>query len=889
MAPQQRIILTMVVLFFSEGSLLSMLMGSCGIHGRFGRGPLPSAYAQKKPQNTDAAARHIMEGVAHYRQGRYRQAFQAFQKALVLYRTAGDRNGQALMLRNLGVAALETNQVEDAIRYLSESLSFYRQLHDLNAAGDLLELLGRAYRRIPDYAKAVEVYEQLLQLARETANRENELIALGSLGIIYEDLKRFDKAVSFQKQVVSLARNWRDRTKESLGLWHLGEIYLENENYVQAISNFWQALLIVRELGDAPRQMEALWKLGNCYYFLGAYDKSIQHLQESLALAKRLGDKLGQSRALRTLGSVYYFQDNLERAIAYYREDLTVARELKDEKRQGTALGNLGLALSNLGKYEQALDYHLQDLAIAQKLGEQLSAGQALVNVAGVYIYLKKYQLAIDSYQKAIAIFKALGYRRGEGIAFTNMGLALFKAGRFERAEKALHRAVEILESIRENVSSVDAYHVSIFETQLQTYRYLQMTLVANGRKQEALEIAEQGRARALSELLMRRSGRNKDQVGRVPDLAEIRHVAGSNRTVFVEYSIIPEENSLYIWVVQPDGQIAFARSDLAALPGPGGSSLEALVKNSRRSLGLGGRGVGLQEVAATQQERILEELYHLLVQPIERYLPQDPDSPVAIIPQGPLFLVPFAALTDDHGNYLLDRHTLLAAPSIQTLQLAKTNRSSSAIGGNTALVVGNPAMPALQTAPAADFTRLPDLPGAELEARAIAKLLGTRPLTGEQATKQSVVKRMRDSDWIHIATHGLLDDFKGLGIPGALALAPAGSDDGLLSSAEIMDMRLEADLVVLSACDTGQGRITGDGVIGLSRSFIAAGVPSVVVSLWKVPDMPTADLMTSFYKNLKNKYTKAAALRYAMLETRRRYPQPANWAAFTLVGDSGQ
>ena len=103
------------------------------------------------------------------------------------------------------------------------------------------------------------------------------------------------------------------------------------------------------------------------------------------------------------------------------------------------------------------------------------------------------------------------------------------------------------------------------------------------------------------------------------------------------------------------------------------------------------------------------------------------------------------------------------------------------------------------------------------------------------------------------------------------------------------MDMRLKADLVVLSACDTGQGRITGDGVIGLSRSFIAAGVPSVVVSLWKVPDMPTADLMTSFYKHLKSKYPKAAALRHAMLETRQRYPQPANWAAFTLVGDSGR
>jgi CHAT domain-containing protein len=103
------------------------------------------------------------------------------------------------------------------------------------------------------------------------------------------------------------------------------------------------------------------------------------------------------------------------------------------------------------------------------------------------------------------------------------------------------------------------------------------------------------------------------------------------------------------------------------------------------------------------------------------------------------------------------------------------------------------------------------------------------------------------------------------------------------------MDMRLKADLVVLSACDTGQGQITGDGVIGLSRAFIAAGVPSVVVSLWKVPDGPTAQLMTSFYRHLKNGHSKAAALRRAMLETRRRYARPANWAAFMLVGNIGR
>jgi CHAT domain-containing protein len=136
-----------------------------------------------------------------------------------------------------------------------------------------------------------------------------------------------------------------------------------------------------------------------------------------------------------------------------------------------------------------------------------------------------------------------------------------------------------------------------------------------------------------------------------------------------------------------------------------------------------------------------------------------------------------------------------------------------------------------------------------------------------------------------------LLDDFKGQGVPGAIALAPSGTgelNDGLLTSNEIFDMKLNAELVVLSACDTGRGDITGDGVIGLSRSLISAGVPSVIVSLWTIPDAPTALLMTEFYRNLKGNPDKAQALRQAMLTTMKQQPNPYKWAAFTLVGEAG-
>jgi CHAT domain-containing protein len=123
--------------------------------------------------------------------------------------------------------------------------------------------------------------------------------------------------------------------------------------------------------------------------------------------------------------------------------------------------------------------------------------------------------------------------------------------------------------------------------------------------------------------------------------------------------------------------------------------------------------------------------------------------------------------------------------------------------------------------------------------------------------------------------------------IPGAIALTASASDDGLLTASEIIQLSLQADLVVLSACDTGQGRITGDSVIGLSRALISAGVPSVIVSLWAVPDVPTATLMTEFHRALQQRPDKAQALRQAMLTTRADHPNALNWAAFTLIGEA--
>ncbi len=160
--------------------------------------------------------------------------------------------------------------------------------------------------------------------------------------------------------------------------------------------------------------------------------------------------------------------------------------------------------------------------------------------------------------------------------------------------------------------------------------------------------------------------------------------------------------------------------------------------------------------------------------------------------------------MQDTNNKYLIEKHTILTAPSIQVLALTRKQRSYVNSKNKNELVVGNPTMPSVSPTIGAPPQKLPQLPGAETEAKAIAPLLQTQAITGNQATKAAVVQKMTQSRFIHLATHGLLNDFKGLGVPGAIALAPEGKDNGLLTSNEILDLKLNAELVILSACDTG-------------------------------------------------------------------------------------
>ncbi|ELS34166.1 MULTISPECIES: CHAT domain-containing protein [Pseudanabaena] len=463
-----------------------------------------------------------------------------------------------------------------------------------------------------------------------------------------------------------------------------------------------------------------------------------------------------------------------------------------------------------------------------------------------------------------------------------NLGLSYKYSSEYVQAENTLIEAIAVWEKLRVGLEDRESYRISLFETQNITYQALQQVRVAIQKYPEALEAAEQGRARAFVALLSSKLSRDSLQINpklREPSVKvqDLQNIARNQNITIVSYSFIKQETigsnqlalssgDIYVWVISPKGLITFRKLDVYRWELEHKKLLLSIIEELQRNLSKpNGRIPNPPPTLSPEQlDNIpdeLKSLYDLLIKPIEEFLPSDPNAQVVFVPHNALFLIPFAALRDQSGRYLIEKHTISYAPSIQILEY--TERLRLAPKGKNFLIVGNPTE---------------DLSQAEQEARDISNLQKTEAIIGKEATKQAILAKIADAQIIHLAAHGTFDSEHGL--DSAIALA-----NNKLTATDILQLNLKAKSVVLSACNTAKGKVTSDGVIGLSRAFILAGTPSIVVSLWSVPDAETSQLMVNFYQNMQSSSDRAKALRNAMLATMKSYPHPRNWAAFTLIG----
>ncbi|QIR36267.1 CHAT domain-containing protein [Tolypothrix sp. PCC 7910] len=443
--------------------------------------------------------------------------------------------------------------------------------------------------------------------------------------------------------------------------------------------------------------------------------------------------------------------------------------------------------------------------------------------------------------------------------------------------------------------NSTTALEKSLIEKQTLSSQQLIKSLLSQNQPTSALEISERSRNRVLVNLLAQSLPTKNVNA---PTSEVIKQVAKTQDATLVQYSLLyqnvnvagkrqTQASDLVIWVINPTGKISLRQVNLKAWQSKEKTNLADAISQLQQSHVQGlerNKGeIRAPEVKQDSSSLARKQLHELLIQPISDLLPNKAEARVIFIPQDKLFLVPFVALQDSNNQYLIEKHTISTAPSIQALDLLAKRRTANTKSTQDVLIVGNPTMPTKPLNPGEPFNQLSQLPGAEKEAKNIASIYNTEALIGDAATETTVVKRMSNARLIHLATSGFLG--KSLEIPGFLAFAPSSQDDGWLTATEVSKLKLKAELVILSSCDSALGKITGDGVIGLSRAFLVAGANSVIASSGNISDESTATLMTEFHSNLAKNLDKAAALRQAMLVTMKKYPNPQDWGMFTLVG----
>ncbi|MEW6663802.1 MAG: CHAT domain-containing protein [Thermodesulfobacteriota bacterium] len=487
--------------------------------------------------------------------------------------------------------------------------------------------------------------------------------------------------------------------------------------------------------------------------------------------------------------------------------------------------------------------------------------------------------------------------------------LILFDRGRIAEKEgnpgeavEFYRRAVEVIEQQRATIHT-ESSKIGFIGNKQEVYARIISVLAASNQVDLAFEYVERSKSRALVDLLagkkdfVVKSG-NAQQVGALLSMLDSAEAEGqtqgvpaesaksrgiATRTVAALREQSPELSSL----VSVTG---VSTSDIRALLAADEALIEyyydresmfAFVLSAERIQAVRLDGANLAEDirryrAALQDPQSREhtgrsqDLYRRLVQPV---IALTDKRKLTIVAHGAMHYLPFSCLHDG-TQYLVERFGIRMLPSASVLKYIGPTGRREAIG---VLTFGNPDL----------RDRRYDLAHAQQEAAEISRLIpGSRVLVRESATETAYRSHAREYRFIHFATHGRFDPKNPL--QSALLLSQDKESDGSLTLGEVYAIRLDADLVTLSACETGLSGITGgDELVGLTRGFLYAGSNSIVASLWKVDDLATSHLMAGFYSELQ-RTDRREALRKAQMETMRRFPHPYYWAAFYLTGHPG-
>lgn len=871
--------------------------------------------ASARPDSKEYAEALLRLGLVEARAEKYDQAIPTLEKSAAIMADLELGPRQIAALNDLAIVLENATHYDRALEQFESAASLSRGMDKEELLAKQYMRIGRIYDlRLSSYAKAKQFYTKAYSIYERLRKQNKMAQALLDIGRCCRLLGNFREAGEDYKQALGLIGTKGDHLRLR------ANILMEQANNAWYQARYQTAFGLQRKVIDLADQNEwplekvmALNTSGLTWWTLGDHERALRELEDALSLARTLRIRRDEvATSLNNIGLVYREMGELKKGLNALEEALAIDREIKSKWAIAYDLKNIALTYLEMEKPEKAAALFEEALVTASGIGNKINEAKILLGYGDALASAGRDAEANKAFEKALKLSRSMALRETEWPALYGIAKLRLKEGKKKEARGLLFEALSVIEGMRGEIK-IDRLKDKFISNKLGVYETLVSLLLDMGKTREAFDIAERSRARNFIDLLgsqrltlkgtvdqdlydrqktiqsridehqalLAQAG-NKDErkayqrdlkrledqfqdlmseiqtknpelatlVSVNPlDLTEIQALLEPDVAVLVYYTL-PDE--ILCWYITAHSVELF-RTPL------GRDTLGKTVLNYRRML---------QNLEPLEDQS--RELYSWLLAPI---MPKLGSARVlGIVPHGILHHLSFATLYDGN-NYVADRIPLFYLPSASllryTLERRKTDKNMRV------LAIGNPDLnnPAL------------DLPFAEREVSTIHwNFPDTTLLTRDKATESWVIGHMGDFGIIHLASHGEFDAVNPLF--SAIKLTKDAHNDGDLKASETFGLKIDADLVMLSACQTGLGKVTnGDDVIGLNRAFLYAGTHSIISSLWRVSDISTAMLVKQFYREYKTQ-NKANSLRRAILHVKNRYPHPGYWGAFLLVGD---
>jgi CHAT domain-containing protein/Tfp pilus assembly protein PilF len=845
--------------------------------------------------------------------GDYDQALTHVHDAMKLDSVDNNLLGRIEDYRHEGKIFIYMGSYQKGILSIERSLTLsdrmeqsLKNVHRLTIADNYL-VLGQLYSVMGRIDKSIEYCNKALTIFKQAGDRKGEMESYLVMGGVYSDLGDLNTSQNFIEQSIRIAGDLKLGTARQYQL--LAGINASLGRYEEALRYQEKALLDAGKYNILGQIIWANVGLGDIYRDLGDINRAERYYK----LARQIKD----TASVKT--------SSLEASLDLRSGDIASANEyfIVEGSQTGTAVSSLRLSemLIQKGKPDSAL------ILLGQS-GRIFKSSRNLQGVANVQ--LLKGRVLVDkgdnSAAKQLLDSARLATDFPETVwqSWFHLGRMYENQGQDEKAMESFRNSISVIEKIRGNLT-IDEFKSIYFDSKRQVYDRLINLLLKNNKPVDAFQVSEQARARAFYDILSNRKinfrgSASGDLIvleqekriemqklykllqkgsGGVPESAatrsvDLKQVRNALDEVRKEYEEIVQKiklnNPSYAEMVIAE---PVTLKDIQSRIDTGTAVLEYWISDKElilwfithseiisRSVKITNKNLGslventrryLQLNSFEEMKSGLSDLYRILIGPVEKEISSF--SNLIVIPNQSLHFLPFQALMNNKGEYLVQKFNLVYSPS-----------ASVFIVCNDRVIKTGSKFMGMALSDVAVGTNV-GLPGTEDELKKILPLFPDNIATfGKQSTETFARRNAGNYNILHFATHGSYNYRQPL--YSYLLFPPSEDDDGKLNVYEVFEMNLNAKLVTLSACETGLGNISqGDELTGLSRAFLFAGSSSVIVSLWSVADYPTAILMTNFYRYLSD-HSMQESLTMAQRDVIKQFPQPAYWAPFILIGN---